>query len=112
MPTPTSPPAPTSPPNPSHRPGISTQLRQFWHRITEGLELNQLWSQFKSDARASYRLYSRDYKVRRSQDTRKRTGFQVAQEFAWAILEKLSPARRVLLLLALLLLFFGGGDYS
>ena len=91
---------------------MGVQLKQFWHRITEGLELAQLWSQFKSDARASYRLYSRDYKVSRSQDTRKRTGFQVAQEFAWALLEKLSPARRVLLLVALLLLFFGGGEYS
>jgi serine phosphatase RsbU (regulator of sigma subunit) len=87
-------------------------VKQFWHRVTEGLELAQLWSQFKSDARASFRLYSRDYKVSRSQDARKRTGFQVAQEFAWALLEKLSPARRVLLLVALLLLFFGGGQYS
>src|SRR6266568_5124482 len=101
------PPLPAKP-----RPEILVQVDKFWHRVTEGLELAQLWSQFKSDARASYRLYSRDYKVSRSQDTRKRTGFQVAQEFAWALLEKLSPARRVLLLAAMLMLFFGGGQYS
>lgn len=80
--------------------------------MTEGLELNQLWSQFRADARASYRLYSRDYRTRAAQETRKRSGFQTFLEFLWAILEKLSPARRVLLLLAVVLLFFGGGDYS
>ena len=86
-------------------------LSRFWQRVTDGLELNQLWSQFKTDARASYRLYSRDYKSRAARETKKRGGFQVVLEFLWAILEKLSPARRVLLLLALVLLFFGGGDY-
>ena len=44
--------------------------------MTEGLELNQLWSQFRADARASYRLYSRDYRTRAAQETRKRSGFQ------------------------------------
>jgi len=28
--------------------------------VTEGLALSQLWSQFETEARASYRLYSRD----------------------------------------------------
>lgn len=87
-------------------------LSRFWQRVTDGLELNQLWSQFKTDARASYRLYSRDYKSRAARETKKRGGFQVVLEFLWAILEKLSPARRVLLLLAMILLFLGGGDYS
>jgi sigma-B regulation protein RsbU (phosphoserine phosphatase) len=80
--------------------------------VTDGLELNQLWSQFKTDARASYRLYSRDYKARAARETQKRGGLQKFLEFLWAILEKLSPARRVLLLLALVLLFFGGGDIN
>lgn len=88
------------------------QLKQFWHRITDGLELNQLWQQFHADARASYRLYSRDYRTRASQETQKRSGFQTVLEFLWAILEKLSPARRVMLLIAVLLLLFGGGQYT
>ena len=25
-------------------------LRQFWDRVTEGLQLNQLWFQFRQDA--------------------------------------------------------------
>ncbi|MBZ5706209.1 MAG: PP2C family protein-serine/threonine phosphatase [Acidobacteriia bacterium] len=91
---------------------MSGQLKQFWNRVTEGLELNQLWSQFRADARASYRLYSRDYRARAAQETRKRGGFQTFLEFLWAILEKLSPARRVLLLIAVLLLLFGGGQYN
>ena len=61
-------------------------LSRFWQRVTDGLELNQLWSQFKTDARASYRLYSRDYKSRAARETKKRGGFQVVLEFIWAIL--------------------------
>ena len=37
------------------------KLNRFWLRISEGLELNQLWSQFEKDARTSYRLYSKDF---------------------------------------------------
>ena len=36
------------------------RLKNFWRRVTEGLEVSQLWSQFESEARASYRLYSHD----------------------------------------------------
>ena len=36
------------------------RLRVFWARVTEGLELEQLWQQFLSEAKASYQLYSRD----------------------------------------------------
>jgi serine phosphatase RsbU (regulator of sigma subunit) len=91
---------------------VIAQLKRFWQRITDGLEIGQLWLQFKTDARTSYRLYSRDYQARAARETRKRSGFQTVLEFLWAILEKLSPARRVLLLMAVLLLFFGGGDFS
>jgi sigma-B regulation protein RsbU (phosphoserine phosphatase) len=67
--------------------------------------LNQLWTQFQADARASYRLYSREVdSTRVSGATHGRHWFDVAKQFFWAILEKLSPARRVLLLLALVLI--------
>lgn len=85
-------------------------MEQFWRRVTEGLELNQLWKQFQADARASYRLYSRDIDLTRPQGVHRGQHFwSVVGKFFWAILDQLSPARRVLLLLALLLLLFSGG---
>jgi sigma-B regulation protein RsbU (phosphoserine phosphatase) len=71
------------------------------------MELNQLWSQFEKDARAGYRLYARDLEGKETPDTRPgRRAWHTAQQFFWAILEKLSPARRVLLLLAVVLMIF------
>ena len=80
-------------------------MKQFWQRTTDGLELNQLWNQFRIDTRTSYRLYSRgiDYTCRKGVNEG-RHWQAVSTQLFWAILEKLSPARRVLLLLALLLL--------
>ena len=101
----------TSPPA-GQRPRLTTQLSQFWRRVTDGLELNQLWKQFHTDARASYRLYERDYGARARQETQPRSFFQTVQEFLWAILEKLSPARRVLLLLGIVLLILPGAGFS
>jgi len=103
-----------SPPQPSaaHRPEFLVQLDRFWHRVTEGLELSQLWEQFSADARASYRLYHRDFQARAPQEARKRSIWHTAQEYVWAILEKLTPARRVLLLLGVVLLIFPSGGYS
>jgi phosphoserine phosphatase RsbU/P len=88
------------------------QLDRFWQRVTEGLELSELWKQFSVDARASYRLYQRDFAVRVQRETRPRNLIQTAGEFCWAILEKLTPARRVLLLLGVLLLIFPAGGFS
>ena len=104
--------APASPPPAPHRPEIFVQLDKFWQRVTEGLELSQLWKQFQTDARASYRLYQKDFSARAPQATGPKGIFHTAQEFAWAILEKLTPARRVLLLLGVLLLIFPGGGFQ
>jgi len=90
----------------------SRQLHQFWQRVTDGLELDQLWTQFHTDARASYQMYRRDYGTRRRQETQPRSVFQTVQEFLWAILEKLSPARRVLLLFGILFLILPGAGFS
>ena len=93
----------------ARRPKFFVQLDRFWVRVTEGLEIGQLWKQFHADARSSYRLYSRDFQARAPQENLRPSFFQTAQEFAWAILEKLTPARRVLLLLGVVLLIFPGG---
>jgi len=82
-------------------------MNQFWQRVTNGLELNQLWNQFRTDARASYRLYSREIDSTPKEGVKTgRHWWEVSKQFFWAILEKLSPARRVLLLVALLMILF------
>ncbi len=97
---------------PNRPPGIVAQLNSFWQRVTEGLEISQLWKQFHADARSSYRLYHRDFDARAPQRTWRHNFFHTAQELAWAILEKLTPARRVLLLFGILLLIFPAGGFS
>ncbi len=73
------------------------------------MELNQLWSQMVKDARSSYRLYSAGLDQLPEQPSRRRRAWQTAKAVFWAILEKLTPARRVLLLVALFLLFSPSG---
>ncbi len=99
--------ATVSPPAPqSGQPAtFGLRLHNFWRRVTEGLEVSQLWSQFESEARSSYRLYSRDVEAKTPEGlTRRGRHLHVIKEFFWAVFEKLSPARRVLLLFALILL--------
>ncbi len=97
-----------SPPagQPDFRPAtFGVRLHRFWRRVTEGLEVSQLWSQFEAEARASFRLYSKDVEAKTPEGlTRGGHRLHVVKEFFWAVFEKLSPARRVLLLLALVLL--------
>src|SRR6202049_510827 len=89
----------------AERVSFGVRLHNFWRRVTEGLEVSQLWSQFESEARASYRLYSKDVAAKTPEGlTRRGLHLHVVKEFFWAVFEKLSPARRVLLLLALILL--------
>ena len=89
------------------------RLQRFWRRVTEGMELTQLWSQFETEARASYRLYSRDVAAKTPEGlTRRGHRLHVVKEFFWAVLEKLSPARRVLLLAALVMLVFPSSGFT
>jgi len=103
----------TSPPagQPAQPVPFGVRLQRFWLRVTEGLEVSQLWSQFESEARASYHLYSKDVAAKTPEGlTHHGRRLHVVKEFFWAVFEKLSPARRVLLLLALILLvipYFG-----
>jgi phosphoserine phosphatase RsbU/P len=104
--------ATASPPATARVP-FGVRLRQFWRRVTEGLEVSQLWSQFETEARSSYRLYSRDVAAKTPEGlTRRGHHLHVVKEFFWAVLEKLSPARRVLLLAALLMLVFPSSGFS
>ncbi len=77
------------------------------------MELTQLWSQFETEARASYRLYSREVVAKTPEGlTRRGRGLHLVKEFFWAVIEKLSPARRVILLAALVLLVLPSGGFS
>lgn len=74
----------------------------FWRRISDGMAVHELWSQFHAEATAGYRLYSRDVQASGLEKGRLAT----VRAFFWAILMKLGPARRVVLLIALGLLLF------
>jgi phosphoserine phosphatase RsbU/P len=82
------------------------RFRDFWARVTEGAAIGQLGSQFVSDAKASYALYSKD--VDWEEVSRGSRGPRRIWRSAWALFQamlmKLTPARRVLLLLAIVLL--------
>jgi phosphoserine phosphatase RsbU/P len=81
------------------------RVRQFWQRVSEGRQIDDLWSQFAADARSSYGFYDRDVdwdEIRKL--PRWRQPLHVAKQFFWALLLKMSPARRVLLLIAFVML--------
>jgi phosphoserine phosphatase RsbU/P len=74
------------------------QVRDSWYHLTNGLELNELWSQFKHEAHVSTRLYKQDAGLRDLPAERSwKQPFRVAAALFLAILAKLSPARRVFL---------------
>jgi serine phosphatase RsbU (regulator of sigma subunit) len=83
-------------------------LKRFWARVSDGLEVHQLWSQFWSEAQFGYRLYSRDVNA----GPRPQGFLATVRGFFWAILTKLSPARRVVLLIALVFLCLPSISYD
>jgi phosphoserine phosphatase RsbU/P len=98
-------------PAPKARVRFSGRLRNFWQRVSEGRQLDDLWTQFAADARASYGFYGRDVDWEEIQKLpRWRRPLHVTRQFFWALLLKLSPARRVLLLFAFVLLVLSGGN--
>ena len=92
----------------------SRRVRSFWAHITEGLEIEQLWGQFKSEARATYGLYSKDvdWEAIHLEKRKWRRPFRAGWALFQAMLMKLSPVRRVLLLIAVFFLVVVQGDVS
>ncbi len=91
----------------------STRVRTFWRRISDGIAIQQLWMQFHGEARASYRLYSKEVDWTRGEnETQYQKTKRVFSALFWAMVLKLSPARRVLFVIALVLLVFPGFDFS
>src|SRR6266853_4056845 len=94
----------TPPPLP---PAKSRRVRGdgWWDRISEGKELGDLWTQFSADAQASYGFYDKDVDWKSINELpRWKRPRQIAKQIFWALLMKLTPARRVFLFLALGLL--------
>ena len=74
------------------------------------MELTELWTQFKRDAHSGYKFYKRDFGVEPVPGQRRgRVFIQQAKAFMWAVLDKLTPARRILLLIGVVLLILPSG---
>jgi phosphoserine phosphatase RsbU/P len=77
-----------------------------WRRLTAGLEIEELWTQFKTEAGESSRLYKQDVGERAGQREQSwKQPFKIFGTLFWSILKKLSPARRLFLLLTMTLAF-------
>ena len=99
----------TSLPPPIPPKHLADRLRNFWQRISEGRQIDELWSQFSADARASYGFYMREAD---SEELGTHRGFKrwfrVAKTLFWSLVMKMTPARRVLLLVAFVMLVMAG----
>lgn len=88
---------------------MPARFSTFWRRVSDGIEIQQLWAQFRAEARASYELYSKEVEwARTGGESHWGHGMRIAQSLFWAMMTKLSPGRRTLLLIALILLVFPG----
>ena len=108
---------PSAPRSIATRTGLFDRLGSFWQRVSEGRDIDDLWSQFAADARSSYGFYGKDVdwdEVNKLPAWKR--PFRVAGQLFWAMMNKLTPARRVLLLVALVSLIFGfqfqAGDHQ
>jgi len=103
-------------------PGISSpppqlhgmdRVRHFWQRISEGRQIDELWSQFTADARASYGFYMKEAGAEElGTDRGFRRWFRIAKTLFWSMLMKMTPARRVLLLVAFVMLLMSGMKFQ
>jgi len=88
------------------------RLRHFWQRVSEGRQIDDLWSQFAADARAGYGFYMKESDAEELQGHRGIwRWFRTAKILFWSLLMKLTPARRVLLLVSMLLLVMSGPKF-
>jgi phosphoserine phosphatase RsbU/P len=86
-----------------------SRLGKFWQRVSEGRRIDDLWSQFTADARSSYGFYGKDVDWDEvNKLPRWKRPFPIVKQLFWAMMSKLTPARRVLLLVALVLLLLSG----
>ncbi len=97
----------------AQRPARFRRTRDFWQRVSEGRNIDDLWSQFAADTRSTYGFYGKDVdwdQVHKLPAWRR--PLRVAGQLFWAMMNKLTPARRVLFLVAVLLLVFSGFQFQ
>jgi len=89
---------------------VKSQLRRAlwrsqdgWRRISAGMEIEDLWSQFKAEAEASARPFRQDVDQRKDQQKSWKQPFKIFAAISASILKKLSPPRRIFLLLTVIL---------
>ena len=89
------------------------KLRSFWQRTSDGLNAEQLWTQFRQETRSSLNLYSAETgRNLREEWSARRGRRRVFAAVAGAMYDRLTPVRRLLLLLALVLLMIPTLNYS
>jgi sigma-B regulation protein RsbU (phosphoserine phosphatase) len=74
-----------------------------WRRVTAGMELDDLWNQFKAEAEASARPFRQDVDREAHRDKSWKQPFKIFGAISASILKKLSPPRRLFLLLTIVL---------
>jgi phosphoserine phosphatase RsbU/P len=80
------------------------KLSGFWQRISEGRQLDELWSQFTADARASYGFYMKEADSEEMVNRRGRPRFwRILKTLFWSLAMKLTATRRVILIVACVL---------
>ena len=105
--------SPVTPPSGTAARVRGGKLSEFWHRISEGRRVDELWAQFTADTRASYGFYMTDAAAEDMVNRRGRPRFwRIAKALFWSLVMKLTPARRVLLILAFVLLVVSGFHFE
>src|SRR5215470_7068600 len=79
------------------------RVQEFWRRVSEGLTLQELWTQFRKETTVGYRSYAKGIQPASDDEKKSHRPGRVMRDLFWATLSKLSPVRRILLLVALLL---------
>jgi phosphoserine phosphatase RsbU/P len=89
------------------------RIGNFWQRVSEGRDIDDLWSQFAADTRSTYGFYGKDVdwdQVHKLPAWKR--PFRIFGQLFWAMMNKLTPARRVLFLFSFLLLAFSGFHFQ
>src|SRR2546421_2917836 len=95
---------------PARPPG---RIGRAWGRLSDGLEAKQLWEQFRREARDSYELYRKEIDWDpRDKERGFRRAIRIFRQLFWAVLMKLSPARRVFLVITIFVSILGAVSFA
>ena len=107
--------SPVTPPSGTAAQVRGGKLSQLWQRISEGQQIDQLWSHLTADARASYGFYMKESGAE-AEELKGRRGpprvWRICKALFWSLVMKLTPARRVLLVIACIFLVTSGIQFK